>query len=323
MISTFMSYPREYRTVVERLVTDLRSSGYDAFFDDQLSGGQRWWDELLHRIEVADAFVPVIGRAYLSSTPCSLEAQYAAALGKSFLPLAVESIPAGLFAEAIATAQWVDYDPSQPTAVLKVIRALNQLPPAPPLPDPMPPRPVVPISYMTQLQGEIAREDEIGRARQLSLVADLKARLNGPDRDAAVMLLGRLRQRPDVCHQAAIDIDQLLGQPTPRPQPQPPPRQEGPRPQPVAPAPYPPQRKPDNHYLWTIGTTLLCCLPLGIVGIVYSSQVDSLWNQGKYAEAAAASDKARTWAIVSAVVGACLIVVVLLASAGSTSGTGA
>ena len=64
-------------------------------------------------------------------------------------------------------------------------------------------------------------------------------------------------------------------------------------------APKPP--KPDNQLVWAILTTLLCCLPFGIVSIVYASQVDSKWSVGDQEGAIDASRRARNWAIGSAV----------------------
>jgi hypothetical protein len=66
---------------------------------------------------------------------------------------------------------------------------------------------------------------------------------------------------------------------------------------------YPGQREPDNYLVWAILSTVLCCLPLGIVSIVYSTKVSGLWAQGRYGEAQAASSNAKKWAIISAVVG--------------------
>jgi hypothetical protein len=63
------------------------------------------------------------------------------------------------------------------------------------------------------------------------------------------------------------------------------------------------QSEPDSHLVWAILSTLLCCLPLGIVSIVYSTKVSGLWAQGRYAEAQAASDSAKKWAIIAAIVG--------------------
>ncbi len=86
----------------------------------------------------------------------------------------------------------------------------------------------------------------------------------------------------------------------------------------------PPYAKPSTNLVWAILTTLLCCLPFGVVSIVYAAKVDSLWYSGNYYKAKEASRKARTWAIVSACVGAfwvilyIIIVVVALLSEGSS-----
>ena len=64
-----------------------------------------------------------------------------------------------------------------------------------------------------------------------------------------------------------------------------------------------PGPKPDNYLVWSILVTVVCCLAGGIVAIIYSSKVNSLWDQGRYNEAIEASSTAKTWCIVSAVVG--------------------
>jgi hypothetical protein len=67
--------------------------------------------------------------------------------------------------------------------------------------------------------------------------------------------------------------------------------------------------QPDNYLVWAILTTLFCCLPLGIVSIVKSTQVSGLWNQGRYAEAHQAANAAKKWAMWGAIIGAILIVI--------------
>lgn len=76
--------------------------------------------------------------------------------------------------------------------------------------------------------------------------------------------------------------------------------------------------KPDNYLVWAILTTLFCCLPFGIVAIVKSSKVDGLWASGQYNDAQQASNNAKKWSIISAIVGGAfsllyLIFVVILA----------
>ena len=65
----------------------------------------------------------------------------------------------------------------------------------------------------------------------------------------------------------------------------------------------PGQALPNNYLVFAILTTLLCCLPFGIAAIVQSAKVNSLFAAGDYAGAQAASEKAKKWSIVSAVVG--------------------
>lgn len=60
-------------------------------------------------------------------------------------------------------------------------------------------------------------------------------------------------------------------------------------------------QKPDNYLVWAILSTVLCCMPFGIVAIVKATQVDTFWAQGNQAEAIEAANAAKKWTIVSAV----------------------
>jgi len=52
---------------------------------------------------------------------------------------------------------------------------------------------------------------------------------------------------------------------------------------------------PDNYLVWAIVVTILCCLPTGIVSIVYASKVNSLHKNGQYQEAKEAAESAKKW----------------------------
>lgn len=60
-----------------------------------------------------------------------------------------------------------------------------------------------------------------------------------------------------------------------------------------------PQPNVPTNLVWAILATLFCCLPLGIVSIVYAAQVSGKLAAGDYAGAVAASNSAKTWAWVS------------------------
>lgn len=70
--------------------------------------------------------------------------------------------------------------------------------------------------------------------------------------------------------------------------------------------------RPETYLVWAILTTILCCLPFGIVSIVYATKVDSAYNNGEYAEAEKYSNKAKTWAIVSALASVVISIIYLI-----------
>jgi len=48
------------------------------------------------------------------------------------------------------------------------------------------------------------------------------------------------------------------------------------------------------------------------VSLVYSNKVSGLWSQGRWAEAQAAADNAKKWAIIGAIVGAVFAVIIVV-----------
>jgi hypothetical protein len=55
--------------------------------------------------------------------------------------------------------------------------------------------------------------------------------------------------------------------------------------------------KPNNYLALSIITTVMCCMPLGIVSIIKSTKVDGLYHAGKYQEAEETSRSAKNWAL--------------------------
>ena len=58
-----------------------------------------------------------------------------------------------------------------------------------------------------------------------------------------------------------------------------------------------------NYLVQSILVTLCCCMPFGIVALVFSAQVNSKLAAGDVAGAEAASRSARTWIIVTLIAG--------------------
>lgn len=70
------------------------------------------------------------------------------------------------------------------------------------------------------------------------------------------------------------------------------------------------------NYLWqSIAVTVLCCMPFGVVSIIYAAKVDGLVARGDIAGATAASKSAKTWitaAVASWIVIAAIYAVIII-----------
>ncbi len=63
------------------------------------------------------------------------------------------------------------------------------------------------------------------------------------------------------------------------------------------------EKCPPTYMVWAVLSTLCCCLPLGVVAIVFSSQVAPKYRVKDYDGARKASERAALWVILSFVLG--------------------
>lgn len=70
--------------------------------------------------------------------------------------------------------------------------------------------------------------------------------------------------------------------------------------------------KPNNNFVWGIICTIMCCLPLGIISIICSSRVDSLWESGAYSQAIEEASKAKKYAIWGMILGIVLSILFIV-----------
>lgn len=69
--------------------------------------------------------------------------------------------------------------------------------------------------------------------------------------------------------------------------------------------------KPKNYLVESILVTLCCCLPLGIVGIVFAAQVDGKWNSGDIAGAITSAENAKKFTMIGLGLGILINIVVI------------
>lgn len=66
---------------------------------------------------------------------------------------------------------------------------------------------------------------------------------------------------------------------------------------------------PKNHLALAVLTTLFCCLPFGIISLIYAIQVNISANSGNFKMAEFSSEKALFWGKVALWCGAALYIV--------------
>jgi hypothetical protein len=212
MRDLFISYARENKQAVDQLVDHLGVVGYRTWVDSSLRGGQDWWQEILSRIADCDVFIAIVSQEALNSTACGREREWAAALGKPMLPVAIEPLSTAL-PKSLSTLQNVDYSDLglRDRAALTLAGALAALPATPAPPNPLPVPPEAPLSYLTDLVDQVAGPDSIDHERQRQIVSRLETALRSVDpeeRRGGSDILQRFRGRGDLY----ADVDRALTQ---------------------------------------------------------------------------------------------------------------
>ena len=212
MSKIFISYSRRSGTIAEALAKDIEALGHTAWFDQELSGGQVWWEKILATIRECDVLAVIVDPETLNSSACQLEYEYAGALRKPILPiLAAEGVSTSLLPRALSVIQFVDYRARDRDAALRLARAFTALPAPAPLPDPLPVPPDAPLSYLGTLSERINRVGTLSYEEQTALVVDLRRNVQAREtRDDARTLLERLRRRRDLFAAVAEEIDETL-----------------------------------------------------------------------------------------------------------------
>jgi len=213
MARIFISYNRVSSGAVEVLADDLLATGHEVWFDQSITGGQQWWNEILANIRQCDLLIFALAPESLQSHACREELGYAGQLGKGVLPLLVaDGVQTSLLPRPLGEIQFIDYRSQDRRTALALVRAINRLPPPPPLPDPLPEPPPLPISYLNDLSDRIDSAATLSFQEQAALLIELKGRLEeSGSREAVLDLLQRMRRRDDLLARLAGEIDVLLG----------------------------------------------------------------------------------------------------------------
>jgi TIR domain-containing protein len=277
MRKVFISYSRNNLEAATQLVDDLQAVGINTWHDQTLTGGQRWWDNILASIRECDIFIFALSPESWESEACRSELAYVVALGKPILPVLVsDGINLNLLAAPLSEIQVTDYRLRDKGAAFALLKAINAAPAAPSLPDPLPSAPPVPISYLGTLKERIDAPGSLSPQDQNLLFLELEEAVGeGRNPTEVRELLMGFKRRDDLLAKVATKVDALLrdldrrtgSRPVKKPAAAPPPMVPPPemRPAPVNQTAVPmvngcPQcRKhiePDSQFCWSCGAPL-------------------------------------------------------------------
>jgi hypothetical protein len=215
MSTVFISYSRQSKATAMTLAQDIEALGLTAWLDQEISGGRSWWEQILENVRSCDVFVFLLDQGSLKSLACKREYEYAAALGKSILPILVtDGVNPNVLPPALSEIQYVDYRVPDRQAALHLANALNTIPTSGPLPDPLPDPPKVPLSDLVNLTERVESDSSLSYEEQSTLVAELRRSLRDQaNANEGRRLLEILRSRRDFLAAFSDEVEDLLRQP--------------------------------------------------------------------------------------------------------------
>lgn len=206
----FISYARSDAVRVHELVEGLRQLHYDVWVDEELTGGQAWWDTVLSQIRASSTVLVAVSPAALESVAVRREYEYAHAVGRPLIPVVVDRVQLETLPPLLTPLQVVDYRQPDMKSAFALAAALAHLPSPQALPQPLPEPPPIPISYLSGLK-ERSQAATLSMDEQLALVARLKVALGrATEREAAEEVLQSLQHRDDLYQVSAREIESLL-----------------------------------------------------------------------------------------------------------------
>jgi hypothetical protein len=212
MRRVFVSYSRNNLDIVTQLIQDLQAVGVNTWHDQTLTGGQRWWDNILSEIRDCEIFVFALSPESWKSEACRSELKYVTQLKKPILPVLVsDGINLNLLSAPLNEIQVTDYRKRDKGATLALFKSINTTPPGPALPDPLPAPPPVPISYYSNLKDQIESPEPLTSQQQITLIFELEQGVNDGRSPTEVReLLLSLKRRDDLLAKIDMKIDAAL-----------------------------------------------------------------------------------------------------------------
>lgn len=210
----FLSYSTRDRADIDELLSALHRAHEDVWFDEDLGGGQVWWQKILERIRDCDVFVFAMSENSLDSKPCLAELGYAQSLGKPVLPIQIGQV-GSMRVTPLAAVEVIDFQhPTVETGIRLITGVQEARERATPLPSPLPDEPPVPFAYLMRLAAGVAQAN-LDPQEQADLIGQMRDAVHDDGGDPTtrgdiVQLLHTLRDRPDATDETRAEVAALL-----------------------------------------------------------------------------------------------------------------
>lgn len=206
----FVSYRSTERQHVRKLVAAIEQAGdYEVWYDQEIIGGQAWWDEILKALESAEIVVLSLSQSYLKSEACRLEMDYARRLGKAVLPVQIDpSLDYARLGQQLVSQHLLRFFPDEERSE-ELKKALSAAQPGTPSSDIS--RPPAPISPLAHAQDVIESPGGLPPDEQQHIVDALRRHVRRYPNESTriVELLNIMMRRPEITrevHQEASEI---------------------------------------------------------------------------------------------------------------------
>jgi len=127
MSQIFVSYSRQDRNVVSRLIEAIRRDGHQILIHQDIPGGQHWREKIVKSIRTADVFLVFLSPRSIASDEVRAELDIAADERKSIVPAIIEhvSIPDKM-AYPLAGKNRIDLTTTDAQPLRSAIQALTK-----------------------------------------------------------------------------------------------------------------------------------------------------------------------------------------------------
>jgi hypothetical protein len=211
----FISYSSKDKPFVETLVPYIQKMDHDVYWDQDLIGGEVWWEKLLDEIQSRTHFIFIVSKDSLVSEYCKQEKNWAKSLKRNILCVKIDRNVENIDVQMakIEQAQLIDGTDVEIEELSRQIdKAIQQKMTAPAIPNQAhKDRPLCPIQWYSEILKRITEGIITSNDEQLATdIDELRNRVRQPIyQNDAILILERLKEK-EISRRRLHDIEDIL-----------------------------------------------------------------------------------------------------------------